>query len=89
MEGKIKTNPYLIAAAILNVVTASISAQATDFMEPVKTGSPKDVGIAIDNGLDVNARDAENGWTALICAASFNDNPEVIIALLKAGTNAK
>jgi ankyrin repeat protein len=85
MMGKIKTEPHFITAAILLVVTGSIFAQTTDFMELVKTGSSKDVRIAIRNGGDVNVHDAENGWTPLMYAARYNPDPEVLAILLKSG----
>jgi ankyrin repeat protein len=61
------------------------------FVELVETGTPQQIQAAIDLGEDVNARDKFLGWTALMYAARFNKNPEVITTLLKAGAdvNAK
>ena len=61
------------------------------FLELVETGTPQQIQAAIDRGEDVNARDKLLGWTALMYAARFNKNPEVITTLLKAGAdvNAK
>ncbi len=72
-------------------------------MEGWKTLSPQDIQERIDDGVDVNARGfasiqwghveigGENNWTALHYCASFNEDPEVIMALLNAGAdvNAK
>jgi len=57
----------------------------------VETGTPQQIQAAIDQGEDVNAQDKLLGWTALMYAARFNKNPEVITTLLKANAdvNAK
>jgi hypothetical protein len=57
---------------------------ADDFVGLCATATPGEVQAAIDAGADVNARDME-GWTALMCAAQSNDNPEVISVLAEAG----
>ena len=61
------------------------------FIKLVETGTPQQVQTAIDQGEDVNAQEKFLGWTALMYAARFNKNPEVITTLLKAGAdvNAK
>lgn len=59
-----------------------------DFVDIVKTGTPHDVQAAISNGANVNVLD-KNGWTALMNAAEYNQNLEVITALLAAGADAK
>ena len=61
------------------------------FIELVETGTPRQIQAAIDQGEDVNAQDKLLDWTALMHAARFNKNPEVITTLLKAGAdvNAK
>ena len=38
-------------------------------------------------GADVKAKSNLDGWTALMYAAMFNSNPEVIFTLLRAGSN--
>jgi len=55
----------------------------------VRTGTPQQIQAAIDQGEDVNAHDKLLGWTALIYAAAYNPNPEVITVLLKAGADIK
>jgi ankyrin repeat protein len=57
------------------------------FIKLVETGTPQQVQTAIDQGEDVNAREKFLGWTALMYAARFNKNPEVITTLLKAGAD--
>jgi ankyrin repeat protein len=57
-----------------------------DFFKLIITGTSQSVKAAINKGAKVNARD-ENGWTPPMCAAAFNQNPEVITTLLKAGAN--
>ncbi len=42
----------------------------------------------LDLGVDVNAQDS-TGWTALHYATAWNDNPNVVIALLNAGADVK
>lgn len=54
-----------------------------ELLELVKSGTLNRVQEAINAGANVNAR-GEEGWTALIAAASKNQNPEVITTLLKA-----
>lgn len=54
------------------------------FIELVETGTPQQIQAAIDQGEDVNAKDKLLGWTALMYAARFNKNPEVITTLLSA-----
>ena len=56
-----------------------------DFCELVKTETPQNVQAAI-SGVDVNA-ESSLGMTALMCAAEYNPNPEVITVLLKAGAD--
>jgi Ankyrin repeats (3 copies) len=50
----------------------------------VMNGTPQDVQELIDQGADVNARDAENS-TPLMSAAKYNDKSDVVAILLKAG----
>jgi hypothetical protein len=60
--------------------------KALDFFQLVKTGTPQSVGALIDKGADVNARDERAHSTPLMVAAKYNPNPDVVIALLKAGS---
>ncbi len=59
-----------------------------DFFELVKTGTSQSVQAAIKRGAKVDARD-NNGWTQLMWATAFNQNPEVITTLLAAGADPK
>ena len=79
-------NKRIIVAVLAILLTASASAQTTNFFDLVKTGSPQAVQAAIANGADVNARD-NDGVTALMYAAESNQNPDVVATLLKAGAD--
>ena len=76
---------YFIIAFLFFVVAASATAQKMDFSELVKTGLPEDIEKALNQGAVINARDSINGWTPLMYAARFNQNPEVLALLLKSG----
>lgn len=79
----------VVAVALASLVAlSSIYAQTTDFFELVKTGTPQRIQAAIDKGADLKAQD-KDGLTALMWAAGYNQNPEVISTLLKAGADAK
>jgi len=82
-------NKRMVVAVVLVVLlAASAYAQTTDFFELVKTRTPQSVQAAIDQGADVNAQN-KDGATPLMYAAAFNQNPEVITTLLKAGADGK
>ena len=57
-------------------------ARTTGFHKLLKTGTPQEVQAAINEGADLKAQD-EYGMTPLLYAA-WNNDPEVIRALLKA-----
>lgn len=57
-----------------------------DFFELCETGTALQISAAIKAGASVNDRDRD-GWTPLMVAALYNDNPEVTIALLEAGAS--
>ena len=76
----------VVAAVLAVLMAASAYAQTKDFFELAKTGTPQQVQAAIDKGADVKAQD-KSGRTALIWAATNNQNPEVITTLLKAGAD--
>jgi len=72
---------------VLTVFLAvSVHAQTAVLFAVAITGTPQDVQAAINNGADVNAYSSAF-MTPLITAASFNDDPEVITTLLKAGAD--
>lgn len=57
-------------------------------VELAKTGTAQQIQDAIDRGANVNAQD-NFGFTALMVAARYNENPGVITTLLKAGAKVK
>ena len=70
------------------VLFAQNSQGSTDFFQLVKTGTAQSVQAAISKGADVNAQH-KGGQSPLMVAAKYNQNPEVIITLLKAGADVK
>jgi ankyrin repeat protein len=80
--------PILVAVDLAVFMAASAYAQTTDFFELVKTGTPQSVQAAFDQGTDVNAQNKDHR-TVLMYAAAYNQNPEVITALLKASADLK
>ncbi len=81
----------IVVGVILAVLmAASAYAQTKTFFELAKTGTPQDMQAAISKGADVNAKDNDptgRGRTALMYAAEFNPDPEVITTLLTAGAD--
>ncbi len=57
-----------------------------DFFKLCMDGSPEEVEAAIGGGADVNARD-QYGFTALMLAAWFNDDQQVVSLLLRNGAD--
>ena len=57
-----------------------------DIFEIAKKGTPEEMKAAIETGADIAAR-ADDGWTPLHIAATYNTNPEVITTLIKAGAD--
>jgi hypothetical protein len=78
----------VVAVVLAVLMAASAYAQTTDFFALAKTGTAQQIQAAIDQGADVNAR-SDGAWTALMLAALYNPNPEVIATLLKAGADVK
>jgi ankyrin repeat protein len=76
----------VIAAVFVVLLAASAFAQTADLSDLVKTGTPQDVQTAINNGADVNVKNTW-GFTPLLYASQYNENPEVFTVLLKAGAN--
>jgi uncharacterized protein len=66
--------------------TGSAHAQATDFLELVKTETAQSVQVSIDQGQDVNVK-SDFGETPLMLAAESNPDPDVIIVLRRAGAD--
>ena len=73
----------------LDGLSSRVHRIAQGFLDLVKTATPKQVQEAIAGGADVNAREDEEGMTALMFAAQSNSNAEVITTLLQAGANGK
>ena len=69
------------------MTTLLAQSKANDALFDAATGGKvRDVKAALKAGADVNASD-EDGWTALMCAASNNGNPDVVRALIAAGAD--
>jgi uncharacterized protein len=66
--------------------SGSAHAQATSFLELVKTGTALGVQASINQGQDVNLK-SDFGETPLMVAAENNPDPDVIIALKRAGAD--
>jgi ankyrin repeat protein len=56
------------------------------FLKLCKTGTPQEIQAALKAGADVNAKN-EDGDTALMFAARYNNDPEVISVLVKQGAD--
>lgn len=72
-------------AALLFLFTSPQQLNA-DFLHTCKEGTGEEVSAALKEGADPNAKDSD-GVTALMFAAAYNPNPEVITALAKAGAD--
>ena len=73
---------------VLAIGFAAPGALAADqaFLDMCKNGTPDDVESAIKNGADANAYDEDNR-RALMYAARYNKNPEVVSRLIAAGAD--
>jgi|SRR5208337_1285414 len=74
--------------------TGDVRSSLPDFFKLAQTGTPKDVQAALRKGAQVNAVLPRSyaqymGKTPLMFAAQYNQDPEVIATLLKAGADAK
>jgi ankyrin repeat protein len=76
----------IVVAVILAVLLAGSAYAQANLFGVALNGTLQDVQAAIDQGADVNAYSL-GSLTPLIIAAGFNQNPDVIKALLKAGAN--
>lgn len=73
-----------LLAVVLVLFSSIACAEDREFFELCAVGTPQDVQRAIEEGVDVNARD-KSGATLLMWAAAYNGNPEVLKVLLEAG----
>ena len=77
----LRVQSWLLVVAFLSGVVHS----QVDFFEITGRGSVEDVRAAIRAGANVNAHGGILGWTPLMVAAAFNENPKVVLVLLDAG----
>jgi ankyrin repeat protein len=85
---QLQNKEFAIQIKASNLKRATISDYS--FLELCKNGTLKQINNAIKNGANVNASNS-TGETALMLAAGFNTNQEIIKALMNAGAdiNAK
>ena len=80
---------FFVLVLPMALFAQNANAQGTaDFFQLVKTGTPQSVQAAISKGADINAQN-KRGLSPLMFAARYNQSPEVIMTLLKAGADAK
>ncbi|GHS99151.1 hypothetical protein AGMMS50276_22240 [Synergistales bacterium] len=77
----------LLAGIFVFAGIGEAAMNADEFLNLCGWHTLNEVRAAIKNGADVNAKD-EHGATALMLAALYNSNPEVISLLLERGANA-
>jgi ankyrin repeat protein len=73
---------FIVIVLSLFVLASSLVAQS-DFISLCNTGTPEQIEEALNSGASVTSR--VNDFTPLMYAAAHNSNPEVIVALIKAG----
>jgi len=76
----------LICVICIFPMNAFAAMSDEDFLNLCRSGTEQQVETAIKNGSNINAK-TENGVTALMFAAYYNSNPEVISILLKNGVD--
>ncbi len=76
----------IVVAVILGLLAAASALAQKSLVAVAMFGTPQDVQAALEKGADVSER-GFHGMTPLIAAAAFNQNPEVILLLLKAGAD--
>jgi ankyrin repeat protein len=82
--------PFVSLTFLLALISGCATqppANAPDLFHLAGNGTLQQIQTAIMQGAKVNARDPYYGATPLIAAATFNQNPEVITTLLKAGAD--
>ncbi|HPC36727.1 MAG TPA: trypsin-like peptidase domain-containing protein [Candidatus Marinimicrobia bacterium] len=72
----------LLLSIILLLIPIKIFTQ--DIFDIFSKGTPEEVNKAIKAGVNVNERDS-SGFTPLMIAARYNENPKVIETLIKSG----
>jgi ankyrin repeat protein len=76
----------LVAAFFWSCATTPDVMDDEGFLELLKTGSLKEVNKAIRKGADITFI-GEDGITPLMCAAGYNENPEVVQLLIDSGAD--
>jgi ankyrin repeat protein len=76
----------ILAGVLLALSVTTGSAQGKDFYALARSGTPRELQDAIDQGAIVDAPDA-NGDTMLMNAARENKSPVVIAVLINAGAS--
>ncbi|RKX83181.1 MAG: hypothetical protein DRP58_09200, partial [Spirochaetes bacterium] len=61
-----------------------LSAQETNIFDIAKYGNSNDIIKLLKRGIDINSRN-ELGETPLMLASEYNNDPDVIITLIKNG----
>lgn len=76
-----------VSIVVVLAVFLAASGYAQDFWELVQTGTAQDIQDAISKGADVKTQDPYYGATPLIAAITYDQKPDVISILLKAGSD--
>ena len=86
--GKEMKKTWLVILLIVSfiLVGSVLALGEEDFFEFCQTGTPEEVKKAIEEGADINAR-YKDGWTPLMHAARYNQDPEVTKILIDAGAD--
>src|SRR6056297_3626010 len=76
----------IIQIACVLILSVAPTVEANDFFSLVEEGTAEEVKSEIESGADLSARN-DIGWTPLMYAARFNENPKVIETLVESGAN--
>lgn len=87
MKKRIVVGVVLAFVLVLISSCAPTTAQTKKLFDLLESGTPQDVQAAISKGADVKAHDSYYGATPLMGAISYDQKPEVIATLLKAGSD--